>query len=108
MGTRRRTSTATTSSPRAAFALVDSGNLDEVVAFLRANVGLGPPPDVRAAMVEEALIHGLPAARQTLAMHCEVAQRFAGWLGFSAGTQAALEFTLRTMGRAGFPGVVAR
>src|SRR5450631_766747 len=30
--------------PRAAFALVDAGNVDEVVAFLKANVGLGPTP----------------------------------------------------------------
>ena len=64
--------------PRAAFALVDSGNPAEVLAFLRSNVGLGRDPELRAAMVEEAITHGLPVARQTLAMHCEVAQRFAG------------------------------
>lgn len=92
--------------PRAAFALVDSGNIDEVVAFLRANVGLGRPPEVRAEMVAAALDHGLPAARQTLAMHCEVAQRFAGWLGFSSGTQAALEHVFERWDGAGFPGRV--
>ncbi len=92
--------------PRAAFALVDSGSVDEVIAFLRANVGLGRPPDVRASMVEAALDHGLPAARQTLAMHCEVAQRFAGWLGFSSGTQAALEHVFERWDGAGFPGRV--
>jgi HD-GYP domain-containing protein (c-di-GMP phosphodiesterase class II) len=91
--------------PRAAFALVDSGSPDEVLAFLRSNVGLGRPPELRAAMVEEAIAHGLPAARQTLAMHCEVAQRFAGWLGFSSGTQAALEHVFERWDGLGFPGV---
>lgn len=91
--------------PRAAFALVDAGNLDEVAAFLKSNVGLGRPPDVRAAMVAAALDHGLPAARQTLAMHCEVAQRFAGWLGFSPGTQAALEHVFERWDGLGLPGL---
>jgi HD-GYP domain-containing protein (c-di-GMP phosphodiesterase class II) len=92
--------------PRAAFALVDSGNVEEVVAFLQANVGLGRTPEIRAGMVEAALDHGLPAARQTLAMHCEVAQRFAGWLGFSSGTQAALEHVFERWDGLGFPGRV--
>jgi HD-GYP domain-containing protein (c-di-GMP phosphodiesterase class II) len=92
--------------PRAAFALVDSGNPAEVLAFLRSNVGLGRDPEQRAAMVEHAIEHGLPAARQTLAMHCEVAQRFAGWLGFSAGTQAALEYVFERWDGLGFPGLV--
>jgi HD-GYP domain-containing protein (c-di-GMP phosphodiesterase class II) len=92
--------------PRAAFALVDSGNPAEVLAFLRSNVGLGRAPELRAAMVEEAVAHGLPAARQTLAMHCEVAQRFAGWLGFSSGTQAALEHVFERWDGLGFPGLV--
>jgi HD-GYP domain-containing protein (c-di-GMP phosphodiesterase class II)/DNA-binding CsgD family transcriptional regulator len=92
--------------PRAAFAMVDSGNPAEVLAFLRSNVGLGRDPELRAAMVQEAVEHGLPHARQTLAMHCEVAQRFAGWLGFSAGTQAALEFVFERWDGLGFPGLV--
>ncbi len=91
--------------PRAAFALVDAGNVEEVVAFLQSNVGVGRPPELRAAMVEEALDHGLPQARVTLAMHCEVAQRFAGWLGFSAGTQAALEHVFERWDGLGLPGV---
>jgi HD-GYP domain-containing protein (c-di-GMP phosphodiesterase class II) len=91
--------------PRAAFALVDSGNPAEVLAFLRSNVGLGRTPELRATMVAEAVAHGLPAARHTLAMHCEVAQRFAGWLGFSAGTQAALEHVFERWDGLGFPGV---
>ena len=91
--------------PRAAFALVDSGNPAEVLAFLRSNVGLGRTPELRATMVEQAIAHGLPAARQTLAMHCEVAQRFAGWLGFSSGTHAALEHVFERWDGLGFPGV---
>src|SRR3990172_697721 len=91
--------------PRAAFALVDSGNPAELLAFLRSNVGLGRTPELRATMVEEAITHGLPVARQTLAMHCEVAQRFAGWLGFSSGTQAALEHVFERWDGLGFPGV---
>ena len=57
-------------------------------------------------MIEQALVHGPEAARQTLAMHCEVAQRFAAWLGFSAGTQAALEFNFERWDGRGLPGVV--
>ena len=91
--------------PRAAFALVDSGNPAEVLAFLRSNVGLGREPEPRAAMVEEVIAHGLPVAKQTLAMHCEVAQRFAGWLGFGVGTQAALEHVFERWDGNGFPGV---
>src|SRR3990172_4810411 len=78
--------------PRARFALVDTGNLEEVVAYLKANVGGGRPAAERDAMVQDALANGLPRARQAFAMHCEVAQRFAGWLGFSSGTQVALEY----------------
>jgi HD-GYP domain-containing protein (c-di-GMP phosphodiesterase class II) len=92
--------------PRAAFALVDSGNPAEVLAFLRSNVGLGRTPELREAMVSEAIEHGLPAARQTLAMHCEVAQQFAGWLGFSPGVQAALEHVFERWDGLGFPGLV--
>ena len=93
--------------PRAAFALVDSGDPAEVLAFLRSNVGLGRDPELRATMVEQAITHGLPIARQTLAMHCEVAQRFAGWLGFSSGTQAALEHVFERWDGHGFPGVAS-
>lgn len=93
--------------PRATFALVDSGNPAEVGAFLMANVGLGRTPEVRAAMVEDALNHGLEMARQSFAMHCEVAQRFAGWLGFSAGTQAALAHVFERWDGLGFPAVTS-
>ena len=91
-------------APRAEFALVDAGDLDAVVAFLKTNVGGGRPAAEREAMVEDALANGLPRARQTFASHCEVAQRFAGWLGFSSGTQAALEHVYERWDGHGLPG----
>ncbi len=91
--------------PRAAFALVDPGYVEEVVGFLRAHVGRGLPDDERAGLVEHVIAHGIPVARQTFAMHCEVAQRFARWLGFSAGTEAALEHVFERWDGLGFPGV---
>jgi HD-GYP domain-containing protein (c-di-GMP phosphodiesterase class II) len=93
--------------PRAAFALVDAGSPEEVVAFLTANVGGGRPQAARAAMLEEVLAQGLPPVRQTFAAHCEVAQRFAAWLGFGSGTWAALEFVFERWDGHGFPGAAA-
>ena len=60
-------------APRAAFALVDSGNPEEVGAFLAAWVGAGRPAEVRDEMVAEALANALPLAQATFALHCEVA-----------------------------------
>jgi HD-GYP domain-containing protein (c-di-GMP phosphodiesterase class II) len=93
--------------PRAAFALVDPGSMEEVVGFLRSHVGRGLPEDERAGLIEHVIAHGIPVARQTFAMHCEVAQRFARWLGFSAGTQAALEHVFERWDGLGFPGVAS-
>jgi HD-GYP domain-containing protein (c-di-GMP phosphodiesterase class II) len=93
--------------PRAAFALVDAGDPVEVVAFLKDHVGRGQTPARRASMIEEVLAHALPHARQTFAMHCEVAQRFAGWLGFSPGTQGALGYVFERWDGHGFPGAAA-
>jgi HD-GYP domain-containing protein (c-di-GMP phosphodiesterase class II) len=84
---------------------VDAGNPAEVLAFLRSNVGLGRDTELRDAMVAEAVEHGLAHARETLAMHCEVAQRFAGWLGFPAGVQAALAHVFERWDGCGFPGL---
>jgi HD-GYP domain-containing protein (c-di-GMP phosphodiesterase class II) len=89
--------------PRAAFALVDGGNPEEVGAFLAAHVGGGRPPEVREAMVAEALANALPLARATFALHCEVAQRFAGWLGFGSGILEALAFVFERWDGHGFP-----
>jgi hypothetical protein len=51
-------------APRAAFALVDAGNLEEVGAFLTAMVGGGRAADVREAMVgaEKRKQHGSKGA----------------------------------------------
>ena len=54
-------------------------------------------------MFDDALAHGLPRARQTFASHCDVAKRFAGWLGFSSGTQAALEHVYERWDGHGLP-----
>jgi HD-GYP domain-containing protein (c-di-GMP phosphodiesterase class II) len=89
--------------PRAAFALVDSGNPEEVGAFLAARVGAGRPPELRDAMVAEALANALPLAQATFALHCEVAQRFAGWLGFGSGTLEALAFVFERWDGHGLP-----
>ena len=43
---------------RAAFFLVDPANPAEVLAFYRAYVGTGRPPEVRAALVEQVLADG--------------------------------------------------
>jgi HD-GYP domain-containing protein (c-di-GMP phosphodiesterase class II) len=92
-------------SPRAGFALVDSGNLDEVVAFLTKVIGGGRPAPEREALLQEVLTAGLPPVQQTFATHCEVAQRFAGWLGFSTGTQVALGHVFERWDGHGLPGV---
>ncbi len=89
--------------PRAAFALVDGGNLDEVAAFFVEHVGTGRPPEVREAMVAETLANALPLAQATFALHCEVAQRFASWLGFGSGTLEALAFVFERWDGHGLP-----
>jgi len=93
--------------PRAAFALVDAGDPDEIGGFLKTMVGRGRPPDVREAMVADALENGLELARSTFALHCEVAQRFAGWLGFRSSILAALAFVFERWDGRGFPGMAA-
>jgi len=89
---------------RAAFYLIDPVNPEEVLAFYRANVGMGQPPEVRAAMIEDAIANAGPRARDAFAAMCEVAQRFAEWLGLSTGTQAALEYVFARWDGRGFPG----
>jgi HD-GYP domain-containing protein (c-di-GMP phosphodiesterase class II) len=94
-------------SPRAGFALVDAGDPEAVVAFLKSVVGGGRPEAERTAMLEEFLARGLPPVQETFATHCEVAQRFAGWLGFSSGTQAALEHVFERWDGKGLPGATS-
>src|ERR1700760_2667521 len=93
--------------PRAKFALVDGGNPEEVGAFLMDVVGQGRPPEVREAMVAHALENALEIARSTFALHCEVAQRFAGWLGFGPGVISNLAFVFERWDGNGFPGAAA-
>ena len=88
---------------RAAFFLIDTTNREEVLAFYRAWVGLGRDPSVRAAMLEDAIANAGPRARASFATMCEVAQRFAGWLGLDPGIQDALEFVFARWDGQGFP-----
>src|SRR5206468_2710362 len=88
---------------RAAFFLIDTTNPAEVLAFYRANIGAGRAPEVRAKLIEEAIANAGPRARESFATMCEVAQRFAGWLGLGANIQAALEYVFARWDGRGFP-----
>jgi HD-GYP domain-containing protein (c-di-GMP phosphodiesterase class II) len=90
---------------RAAFFLIDPTSPAEVLAFYRANIGAGRAPEVREALVEEAIANAGPRAREGFATMCEVAQRFAGWLELGANVQAALEFVFARWDGRGFPAV---
>src|ERR1700757_3703426 len=93
--------------PRAKFALVDGGNPEELAAFLRDVVGQGRPSEVREAMVAHALENALEIAGSTFALHSEVAQCFAGWLGFGAGVISNLAYAFERWDGNGFPGAAA-
>ena len=88
---------------RAAFFLIDATNPAEVLAFYRANVGVGRTPEVRAALLEDAIANAGPRARDAFATMCEVAQRFAGWLDLGSSIQAALEYVFARWDGRGFP-----
>src|SRR2546428_1486934 len=88
---------------RAAFFLIDPTNPAEVLAFYRANVGVGRPPEIRAALVEDAIANAGARAPESFATMCEVAQRFAGWLDLGSSIQAALEYVLARWDGRGFP-----
>jgi len=88
---------------RAAFYLVDPTNPAEILAFYKANVGVGRSPEVRARLIEEAIANAGPRAREAFAMMCEVAQRFAGWLGLGSDIQEALEYVFARWDGRGFP-----
>ncbi|MGZ4390349.1 MAG: HD domain-containing phosphohydrolase [Gaiellaceae bacterium] len=90
---------------RAAFYLIDATNPAEVLAFYQAYVGAGRPPEVRAALIEEAIANAGPRARDAFTAMCEVAQRFAGWLDLGPAVQAALEYVFARWDGRGFPGV---
>jgi len=76
-----------------------------VLAFYRAYVGVGQPPEVRAAIIEEAIANAATRGRASFATMCEVAQRFAGWLGLGSGIQAPLEYVFGRWDGRGFPDV---
>ena len=86
---------------RAAFFLIDPTNPAEVLAFYRAYVGAGRPPEVREAILEDAIANAGPRARDSFAAMCEVAQRFAGWLDLGPGIEGSTRVRLRALGRAG-------
>jgi HD-GYP domain-containing protein (c-di-GMP phosphodiesterase class II) len=88
---------------RAAFFLIDTTNASEVLAFYRANIGAGRPPEVRDALIEEAIANAGPRARESFATMCEVAQRFAGWLELGPNIEAALEYVFARWDGRGFP-----
>ena len=88
---------------RAAFYLIDPTSPAEVLAFYRAHVGAGRPPDVRAALIEAAIANAGPRARDAFATMCEIAQRFAGWLDLGSSAQAALEYVFARWDGRGFP-----
>ena len=88
---------------RAAFYLVDPTNPSEVIEFYRSNVGLGRPPEVRSKMVEMAIESAGPRAREAFAQMCEVAQRFAGWLGLRPTIEEALEYVFARWDGQGIP-----
>ncbi len=88
---------------RAAFFLIDPTDPAEVLAFYKANIGAGRPPEVRAALIEDAIANAGPRARDAFATMCEVAQRFAGWLDLGQGIQTSLEFVFARWDGRGFP-----
>src|SRR4051812_9495064 len=90
---------------RAAFFLIDPTNPAEVLAFYKAYVGAGRPPEVREAILEDAIANAGPRARDAFATMCEVAQRFAGWLELGAGVNEALEYVFARWDGRGFPNV---
>jgi HD-GYP domain-containing protein (c-di-GMP phosphodiesterase class II) len=87
---------------RAAFFLIDTSKPAEVLAFYRAYVLPGRPPDVRETMIE-AVLANPDRSRESFAAMCEVAQRFAGWLELDEGIQASLEFVFSRWDGKGWP-----
>ena len=88
---------------RAAFYLVDPTNPAEILAFYKSYVGVGQPPEVRERLIEDAIANAGPRARDAFAMMCEVAQRFAGWLGLRSDIQDALEYVFARWDGKGVP-----
>jgi HD-GYP domain-containing protein (c-di-GMP phosphodiesterase class II) len=90
---------------RAAFFLVDTTNPAEVLAFYKAYVGAGRSPEMREKLLDAALADPV-RAREAFATMCEVAQRFAGWLGLGAEVIEPLAFVFARWDGRGIPDVV--
>jgi HD-GYP domain-containing protein (c-di-GMP phosphodiesterase class II)/DNA-binding CsgD family transcriptional regulator len=87
---------------RAAFFLIDPADPAQVLGFYREHLGVGRPADVRESMLAAALAD--PARSQaSFAAMCEVAQRFAAWLGLGAGIVGALEYVFARWDGRGLP-----
>ena len=87
---------------RADFFLIDTTDLEQILAFYRDHVAPGQPPEVREKTVE-AVLANPERGRDSFAAMCEVAQRFARWLGLSAGIEEALEFVFARWDGRGLP-----
>jgi HD-GYP domain-containing protein (c-di-GMP phosphodiesterase class II) len=87
---------------RAAFFLIDPADASQVMAFYRTHVAPGRPPEVRDRIVEAALSDPT-RARDAFAAMCEVAQRFARWLGLGPGVEGALEHVFARWDGRGLP-----
>jgi HD-GYP domain-containing protein (c-di-GMP phosphodiesterase class II) len=90
---------------RAAYYLIDPTNPAEVMAFFKAYVGTGRPPEVREKMIEAVVANAPARTREQFAMMCEVAQRFAGWLGLDSRIQVSLEYVFARWDGKGLPSV---
>jgi len=87
---------------RAAFFLIDPADPEQVLGFYREYVGPGRPDEVREKMLAAALANPV-RARESFAAMCEVAQRFASWLGLGSGVEDALEFVFARWDGRGLP-----
>src|SRR4051812_37831938 len=87
---------------RAAFFLIDPADPSQVLGFYREHVGAGRPADVRESMLE-AVISNPARGAESFAAMCEVAQRFAAWLGLAPGVEAALEYVFARWDGKGLP-----
>ncbi len=87
---------------RAAFFLIDPADPTQVLGFYREHLGVGRPAEVRESMLEAALADPT-RTREAFAAMCEVAQRFATWLGLAPGVQQALEYVFARWDGKGLP-----
>jgi putative nucleotidyltransferase with HDIG domain len=87
---------------RAAFFLIDPADPGQVLGFYREHLGAGRPAEVREGMLQAALANP-DRSRDSFAAMCEVAQRFASWLGLGPGVVRSLEFVFARWDGRGLP-----